>query len=137
MKGGDSDNPDFVALIDGVIDRQVREELTKFLWRYEHEGGGEFRKLRPSEVRLIRSAIDGFLADRSVAKLGMAEFQHLEERLSAFAAAEQDFVGEDALRIRNACFDAMVCIKALEARLAKEFDANMEEREGRATNLSS
>lgn len=116
--------PDFNALIERVIGSQLRENLTLFLWSYRFHGDGEPRTLRPSEVRLIRSAIDAFMADNSLAQLGMIEIRNLEKRLASFAANDCDFTGEAADRMRNTCFDAMVCIKALEARLAKEVQRN-------------
>ena len=66
----------------------------------------------------------------------MAEFRDLEIRLSTLAAVEADYIGDDAVRIRNACFDAMACIKALEARLSKERDANAIMRETRSPSRS-
>lgn len=124
MTGENDNKVDFAALIDGVIERRIRTNFTLFLWNYMFETDGDLRRLTPSEVRLIRSATDGFLSDNSFAPLGMTEFPNLCTRLAEFAAAETDYVGDDAVCIRNACFDAMTCIKALEARLAKEVDTN-------------
>jgi len=122
--------PDFDAIIEGAIDRKIRENLTLFLWSYDLDEDGEYRRLLPDEVRLIRSAVDAFLADNSFANLGVVEFRDLGRRLAAFAANDRDFIGEDATRMRNTCFDAMACIKALEARLAKEVYANEVLRNG-------
>ncbi len=116
--------PDFAALIDGVIARQTRSNLAEFLERYEHVEFGRKRKPGPEERAMILTAVDSFLIDKSFASLGMTEFANLQERLAVHAGQEALFSTEEGFRIRNACFEAMVCIKALEARLAREADEN-------------
>lgn len=86
---------------------------------------------------MVLTAVDNFLIDDSFAALGMAEFRNLEERLATHAVQEDIFFTEEGFRIRNACFDAMVCIKALEGRLAREVDASAILRERLRLPLST
>lgn len=111
--------PDYAALIDRAITREMRSNLAAFLTRYEHVEFGRSRQLDVEEVALVLSAVDHFMLDDSFADLGMAEFRDLAHRLGRHAAQEDLFPAEEGVRIRNACFDALVCIKALEARLSR------------------
>lgn len=113
---------DFADLIDGVIARQTRSNLVGFLARYKHIEFGRERALDASEIAVILTVIDRFLLDDSFAALGFAEFKNLTGKLASIAGMND---GQIALRpslVRNACFDAMTCIKALEARLSKDVD---------------
>lgn len=115
---------DFSVLIDRVINDEQNDNLAAFLDDFqviEHE-----RRRSPSgeERELIRAATLAFLQDRRFGSLGMAEFHDLDERLARHAAQEELFATEEGIKIRNACFDAMVCIKALRARLQQQLNAN-------------
>lgn len=61
------------------------------------------------------TAVDNFLVGDSFADLGMAEFSDLYDRLTILAIHQEPFAASNAVRIRNACFDGITCIKALEA----------------------
>ncbi len=109
----------FAALIDRAIARDTRTKLTAFLTIFEHLEFGRSRRLEPEEVALVLSAVDRFLVNDSFASLEVPELDRLSRRLASIAAQEDLASSDDETRVRNACFDALACIKALEAALSR------------------
>lgn len=104
----------FSMLIERAIAQDFRDKLRAFLTRYQVIELGKQRKLTLAEAALVLECIDQFLIEVSFAELGVAEITDLRNRLEQIAHANQ----QDLLA-RNACFDALACIAALEARLCQ------------------
>jgi hypothetical protein len=112
--------PDFAALIDGAITGAMRRRLASFLATdFQHVEFGRARKLDAEEVVLVLSAVDHFLLNDSLTGLCAPDLDKLVERLAAIAAQEDALADENGKSIRNACFDALACIRALEAALSR------------------
>jgi hypothetical protein len=111
--------PDFAALIDGAITSAIRRKLASFLaTNFQHVEFGRARRLDAEEVMLVLSAVDHFLVNDSLTRLRAPDLDKLVERLAAIAAQEDALADENGTSIRNACFDALACIRALEAALS-------------------
>lgn len=106
---------DFKALIESAIEAEVRSRLCTFLLEYQTVEFGRPRHLTLEEQTLVINCIDLFLMRTSWTNLGVVQIQSLTNRLSHLASTAQ--VPTLPRQIRNACFDAIACIKALEARL--------------------
>ena len=113
---------EFAALIERAIARNTRTKLVRFLDRFNHVEFGRARALTTSEKALVLTCVDAFLLDQSATDLGVTEFRNLRVRLSSLAHNEFGFTGSEAVKVRNTCFDALACITALEARLARALD---------------
>ena len=114
--------PNYGAVIDRAIRQDTLRNLAIFLIDYEHVEGGDRRKLCASETALIQSVVEDFLTDDSSAEVGVVEVRGLCERLASYAAQEEMLPRLEEMR--NDCFNALACVKALEARLARQRDAN-------------
>ena len=91
----------------------------EFLQGYRHVEFGRTRELDGSEIALVLTVIDRFLMDDSFADLGFAEFTDLAAKLASIAALSDSQIDKHGFLIRSASFDAMACLKALEARLSR------------------
>jgi hypothetical protein len=111
---------DFAALLDRVIAREIRGHLTQFLTSYEHVEFGRARPLDVLEIALVLTALDSFLMEDSLTSLEVPDIRRLHLRLRQIAGHEGTFGADEACRARNACFDALACLKALEARLSSQ-----------------
>ena len=109
--------PDFANLIDKVIAREMRTNLSTFLQRYRVVEYGFSRVLNLEEIALILRVIDDFMLDDRALNVGFTEFDALHQRLALHANGGEGASAEEETAMRNACFDALACIKALEARL--------------------
>jgi hypothetical protein len=108
---------DFAAVIDRAIASDTRAKLGAFLTGFEHLEFGQPRKLDAAEVALVLTATDRFLVEDRLFSLDLPEVRRLTEQLSAIA--DQDLTASaETRRIKNMCFDALACIKALEAQLS-------------------
>lgn len=110
-----------MAVIDRAIRGDTLRNLAIFLLDYEHLEGGDRRRLCASEAALIQSVVEDFLTDDSSADVGVADISGLCDRLATYAAQEEMLPRIDEMR--NDCFNALACIKALEARLARQLEA--------------
>jgi hypothetical protein len=115
--------PDFSKLISEAITGNLREHLRHLLLSYEHNEFGAARTLRTDEISLILSVFDHLATEFAFNELGVAEFTDLIERLCEFAD-DETLTSPDQLRLRNACFDAVACIRALQSRLVGLMRAN-------------
>ena len=113
---------DFAALIDRVIANDIRSQLEIFLKEYQFTEAGRTRRLVPHEAALITDAVDAFLLGDSMAAVVSPEITDVCNRLSRVAEREELGDDEEGILIRNACFDAMACIKVLRARLIRQAD---------------
>ena len=93
-----------------------------FLDRFNHVEFGRTRALSTDEKALILTCVDVFGLEQNVTDLGVTEFHNLRRDLARLAEKETDFTDSEAVKVRNACFDALACISALEARLARALD---------------
>lgn len=120
---------DFAAMMDRVVARKTREHLATFLASYAHIEFGEPRSLIPEEIALVLTAFDIFLLEDSLASLFVPELDELCGRLSKHAGQEALFPTVEGCRMRNACFDALACLKTLEARVSNLLDQHAVRRE--------
>lgn len=111
---------DFAGLINGAIERDVRERFLAFLSAHRVVEFGRARAMTLDEMAKVLACFDGFLLDDSLLDLGVAEIRDLRSRLLQFTRPELDGVNANA--VANACFDALACIAALEARLCRCLD---------------
>jgi hypothetical protein len=126
---------DFAALIERAIERELRSRLVAFLGTYKHVEFGVPRPLALDEAAMVLKCMDAFLVQDSLIDLGVAEIAGLRGRLSALArtiATEQR-----SREVANACFDALACIAALEARLCRALDRAEVRRVGGQLHLSA
>jgi hypothetical protein len=114
--------PDFGALIDKRISRDTRSSLARFLTHYEHLEFGRVRNLDQEEIALVLSAMDQFLLSHGLTGLGLPELEALTKRLGDCAAQQNPACDGDMVYLQNTCFDALACIKVLEARLSRASD---------------
>lgn len=119
---------DFAAMIDRVIERQTRGRLARFVASYEHVEFGRKRKLDAEEIALVLVIIDTFLCNDSVTTPAGSELNALCQRLGMHAAQEDVFPCPEGVGIRNACFDALNCVRTLEARVAGLVDQHAARR---------
>jgi hypothetical protein len=84
---------------------------------HEHLEAGERRRLDAVEIATVLSVFDHFHLAHSLTRLGVAEFENLRQRLACCIIREDLLGGNDGTEVRNACFDALACIRALEGRL--------------------
>ena len=113
---------DFADLIEGVLARQTRANLVDFLDKYELVEFGHKRQLDTGETTMILTALDRFLLDDSFAELGFTEFADLTGNLASVASMNDGQIGQRCDLIRRSSFDAMVSLKAFEARLCRGVD---------------
>jgi hypothetical protein len=109
---------DFATLIRRAVERDLRQRFIDFLSKYEHVEIGHARPLTLDEAAMALACFDHFAADSSFIHLGVVEIARLRRLLNRVA------VTPDVPRevIANACFDALACITALEARLCMTLD---------------
>lgn len=106
----------FAQLIDRAIASDIRSRLIRFLSRYQVLDLGKRRKLTLAESTLVLNCVDQFLMTGSFTDLGIAEIRSLRRRLKHIAHGDRSYLNNETI-VRNACFDAMACNAALEARL--------------------
>lgn len=114
--------PDFVAIIERGIASRRQSHFRHFLMDYERQEGGATRPLKEDEIALIKDVVESFIVADQGPALGVAEIDRLCDHLAAYAAQEEMFLNDR--KIRRDCFDAVACIKALEARLALQEERN-------------
>ena len=119
---GGEDVIDFARIIDTAIARHTRTRLAEFLSRFQYVDFGRTRGLTALEVGLVLACVDQFLLSDSITELGRTEFRQLRARLNKIAQHEAPIPNEMITLIRNSCFDALACIRALEARLCRTLD---------------
>ena len=127
---------DFSALIDRAISQETQSNIATFLACYQLTDGGGIRKLRRAEVALIAATMDAFLSDNRIADRVLTEVVSLCSRLNEIAAKESLAATPEGTRIRNVCFDALACIKALEVCVLRQADRSAISP-GRAAPLAS
>ena len=113
---------DFAAIVANAIVRDTREKLVCFLDRFNHVEFGRTRLLTTDEKALVLRCVDRFVVEQSFTDLGVTEFHNLRRDLARFAEKETGFTDSGVVKVRNTCFDALACITALEARLARALD---------------
>jgi hypothetical protein len=126
----------FAALIESAIARNTRAKLVSFLDRFNYVEFGRARALTTPDRALVLRCVDEFLLNHSAIDLGVTEFRNLRAQLSKLAHDECGFTDRDAVNVRNTCFDALACITALEARLARTLDRAEVRLQAQPTPLS-
>jgi hypothetical protein len=121
LPGISTEKANFSDLIDRALVGNDLLNFRTFLLQYERSEVAGSRPLSPLEKELVTDAFESFLITPGAMKLGVTEFQGLLERLTAYAAQEEMFSRIDEMR--NDCFNALACIKALEARLVRQIAA--------------
>jgi hypothetical protein len=111
---------DFATLIEGAIERELRQRLVQFISTYEHVELGRARLLTLDEASMVLTCLDHFAMHTSVTNLGVTEIAGLRRRLDLLAREDTNDIA--AQKIANTCFDALACIAALEARLRRTLD---------------
>ena len=106
----------FTRIISRAIATDVRDRFLSFLDRHEVLEFGVTRKLTLAEAAMVLNCVDQFLVSGRFHSLGIAEITNLRRRLALIAQGDEEELN-NVLRCRNACFDALACIAALEARL--------------------
>ena len=111
---------DFEDLIKKAIERDVRERFLYFLANHQLLEFGRTRAMTLDEKAMVLSCFDKFAAEAHFLDLGVARIEDLRTRLASLAQAKHK--GRDRESVANACFDALACIAALEARLSRSID---------------
>lgn len=116
------DRCDYSAIIDRGIKARVRHELAHFLVDFEISDDGVERQLTGAELALVKSVLESFFMHGELISLGLNEVDCLTERLSRHAGEPELFPIPH--RLRNDCFDAAACIRALEVKAMQQAHAN-------------
>lgn len=111
---------DFASLIQKAIERDLRGRFLAFLGAHRLVEFGRSRALTLDEIAMVVGCLDRFHVDGRFLDLGVAEIKDLRSRLSRLAHPGQKCIAKNA--VANACFDALACIAALEARLCRCLD---------------
>lgn len=104
----------FAILIEHAIAHDFRDKLLAYLSQHQVIELGGQRNLTLAEASLILNCVDQFFISTSFADLGVAEITNLQNRLQQIAHDNQR-----CPLVRNASFDALACIAALEAQLCQ------------------
>ncbi len=92
-------------------------------YRAERELEARGGSLKKPPVQIDTEAlIEDFLLDDSFARIGVVDSGRLCDRLAA--SIQPETASESERAMMNLCFDALAYIRELEARLAREADAN-------------